>query len=396
MEALAAEDLDRALELLTERLDGADAVTESEGLLLLARLLRKAGRRAEAVLAYDRLVRSYPVSRDSVGLLLGPAAGRWRALERLELLRAGEVSGDLFVTDVLALRRNLVQNRFQMREDRAEWELDQLRRIAEQGAAELPVTERVRLADGLMEIADLEETLLAFRELFADEIRRILRGHGDGGRTYKMTSSGPRASYFVPIEDRAGIDRGGGLRTQPRAHPGVPASRGTGGPAAASGVAATVLDAEGKVVAGAVDPAASSWRRTRSAPPCRSTSRSSSSGTRTCSAARPSRRDASTSGSWSSPIAGILAAGWFVGRTVTGEMKVAKLKSDFLSNVTHELKTRSPRSGCSWRRFRRNRVKNEEERREYLSVISREADRLTGLIQRVLDLARLEGKSPPG
>jgi signal transduction histidine kinase len=95
-------------------------------------------------------------------------------------------------------------------------------------------------------------------------------------------------------------------------------------------------------------------------------------------------------------ITGILAAGWFVGRTVAGELKVAKLKSDFLSNVTHELKTPLTSIRMFVEMLQEGRVKDEGERREYLGVISREADRLTGLIQRVLDLARFEGRKSEG
>jgi signal transduction histidine kinase len=95
-------------------------------------------------------------------------------------------------------------------------------------------------------------------------------------------------------------------------------------------------------------------------------------------------------------IAGILAAGWFVVRTVRRELKVAKLQSDFLSNVTHELKTPLTSIRMFVETLLDGRVTDEGERKECLSVISREADRLTGLIQRVLDLARLERKRDAG
>jgi signal transduction histidine kinase len=95
-------------------------------------------------------------------------------------------------------------------------------------------------------------------------------------------------------------------------------------------------------------------------------------------------------------ISGILAAGWFVVRTVRRELKVAKMQSDFLSNVTHELKTPLTSIRMFVETLQDERVIDEGERRECLGVISREAERLTGLIQRVLDLARLERKRDAG
>ncbi len=390
-------DLLPAIELLREKLAGMDAATEAEGFLLLARLLRRAGRGAEAAEAYDRIVRDYPVSRDAVGLLLGPAAARWRALERLELLRSGDCGPEVFVTDVLDLRRILLQNRFQMREDRAEWELSQLRRIAEDGAAALPVVERVRLADGLAEFAELQKTVLVFRAVFTDEIRRVLTGHADGGRIYKASLDGPREAFLIPVADRTGnrtavvvleMDlnhiRGGLLPAVIADLPLPP------------GVAASILDTKGEVVVGTVGLRGLELAK------------------ETLGDALPfyqpvlflkdpdllSRQTESTRRlhQWimAASIAGILAAGWFVGRTVAGELKVAKLKSDFLSNVTHELKTPLTSIRMFVEMLCEGRVKDEEERREYLGIISREADRLTGLIQRVLDLARFEGKKSGG
>jgi two-component system phosphate regulon sensor histidine kinase PhoR len=91
-------------------------------------------------------------------------------------------------------------------------------------------------------------------------------------------------------------------------------------------------------------------------------------------------------------IAGMLAAAWFLLRTVRREMRIAQMKSDFLSNVTHELKTPLTSIRMFVETLEEGRVKDEAERKEYLGVIAREAERLSGLIQRVLDLARFEGR----
>ncbi len=382
-----------AIDLLREKLAGMDAPTQAEGLLLLALLLRQADREVEAAAAYDRIVREFPLARDEVGLLLGPAAARQRALVRLELLQENKAAPEDFVADVLDLRRILLVNRFQMPEGRANFEIQRLRRVAEEGAAAIPVAERVRLDDGLAELARIEKSVIAFRELFVAGVRRVLSGLSDGGRIYKVALGGPRETFLIPIEDRAGNRTAVVALEMDLAHvrrdllPSLIADL-----PLPPGVATSVLDAEGELVAGATGPRGPELAKD------------------TLGDALPfyhpvvfledpdllSRQTESTRRlhQWImiASITGILAAGWFVGRTVAGELKVAKLKSDFLSNVTHELKTPLTSIRMFVEMLEEGRVKDDAERREYLGIISREADRLTGLIQRVLDLARFEGK----
>jgi signal transduction histidine kinase len=389
--------LEAAIALLRERLALVDDAEEAEGLLLLARLLISAGRPVEAIAAYDRIVSEDPISRDGIGLLLGPAAARRRAEERLKLLEAGAATAKACVEDLLDLRRVILKNRFQLSEERAAWELSMLRVLAEETAAAMPVAERVMLADGLDELASLSETLTLFREIFADGIRLALRGDGIGGRIHKTTLDGPRAAYLVPIEDLSGRHTAvvvleldlPTLRTEilPEVLADLPLPPGS---------AAAVLDANGDVVAGEGKPTGLELAKASlgSALPFYRP---------VVYLADPDLLNRQTESTrrlhlWimAASIAGILAAGWFVGRTVSGELKVAKLKSDFLSNVTHELKTPLTSIKMFVETLEEGRVKDEAERQEYLGVISREADRLGGLIQRVLDLARFEGKKSGG
>ena len=95
-------------------------------------------------------------------------------------------------------------------------------------------------------------------------------------------------------------------------------------------------------------------------------------------------------------IAGILAAGWFAWRTVRAELRIARMKSDFLANVTHELKTPLTSIRMFVETLQEGRVRDDEERKECLGVIARESERLAGLIQRVLDLSRLESRGGAG
>jgi len=88
-------------------------------------------------------------------------------------------------------------------------------------------------------------------------------------------------------------------------------------------------------------------------------------------------------------IVGAAAAGWLTLRTVTGELRLAKRTSDFVSNVTHELKTPLTAIRMFTETLQDGRVQDDSERRECLDVIARETDRLQERIERVLKMARL-------
>jgi len=89
-------------------------------------------------------------------------------------------------------------------------------------------------------------------------------------------------------------------------------------------------------------------------------------------------------------VAGILAGGFLTVRAVTREVKLAKLKSGFVGNVTHELKTPLTSIRMFVEMLSGGKVTDEAEREECLSVIAQETDRLGRLIQQVLDFGRLD------
>lgn len=89
-------------------------------------------------------------------------------------------------------------------------------------------------------------------------------------------------------------------------------------------------------------------------------------------------------------VAGILAGGFLTVRAVTREVKLAKLKSGFVSNVTHELKTPLTSIRMFVEMLGGGKVTEEAEREECLSVIAQETDRLGKLIQQVLDFGKLD------
>ena len=77
-------------------------------------------------------------------------------------------------------------------------------------------------------------------------------------------------------------------------------------------------------------------------------------------------------------------------RAVRREMKVAQLKSDFLASISHELKTPLTAIRAFGDLLHSGRVRNPERIHEYGGLIKTESDRLTALINNILELSRLE------
>jgi two-component system, OmpR family, phosphate regulon sensor histidine kinase PhoR len=72
------------------------------------------------------------------------------------------------------------------------------------------------------------------------------------------------------------------------------------------------------------------------------------------------------------------------------ERRLNALKSEFIANVSHELKTPLSVIRMYAEMLATGRVASEQRRDKYLETICREAERLTGLIENVLDFAALE------
>jgi two-component system phosphate regulon sensor histidine kinase PhoR len=72
------------------------------------------------------------------------------------------------------------------------------------------------------------------------------------------------------------------------------------------------------------------------------------------------------------------------------ERKLSNLKSDFVANVSHELKTPLALVRMFGELLQSGRVENEEKRQQYLQIILSESDRLASLIENVLDFAKVE------
>ncbi len=76
--------------------------------------------------------------------------------------------------------------------------------------------------------------------------------------------------------------------------------------------------------------------------------------------------------------------------SVIAERRASRMKSDFIANVSHELKTPLSLIRMFGEMVATGRHKGEETAREYGGIITRESERLSHLIDNVLDFARLE------
>jgi signal transduction histidine kinase len=85
-------------------------------------------------------------------------------------------------------------------------------------------------------------------------------------------------------------------------------------------------------------------------------------------------------------IAGIALTKHMVGK----EIAVAKLKSDFVSNVSHELRTPLALIRLYAETLELGRISTKEKKHQYYRIIRKESERLTALINNILDFSRIE------
>jgi signal transduction histidine kinase len=89
-------------------------------------------------------------------------------------------------------------------------------------------------------------------------------------------------------------------------------------------------------------------------------------------------------------IGAIILGAFFTLRSVTKSLALARLRSEFVSNVSHELKTPLTSIRMFAETLRLGRAKSTEKQQEYYEIIAHEAERLTKLIDNVLDFAKVE------
>ena len=85
-----------------------------------------------------------------------------------------------------------------------------------------------------------------------------------------------------------------------------------------------------------------------------------------------------------------LLGAWLILRNVQREVHLAQMKSDFVSNVSHELRTPLSLIRMYTETLEMGRIKSDEKRFSYYKIISQETERLSRLINNILNFSRIE------
>ncbi|GAT32903.1 histidine kinase-, DNA gyrase B-, and HSP90-like ATPase [Terrimicrobium sacchariphilum] len=91
-------------------------------------------------------------------------------------------------------------------------------------------------------------------------------------------------------------------------------------------------------------------------------------------------------------LGAILAGAYFVSVDIRRQLAIAQKKTDFVSNVSHELKTPLTSIRMFAELLVEGKVTEPEKQSRYLRIIATESERLTRLVNNVLDFARMERK----
>ncbi len=81
---------------------------------------------------------------------------------------------------------------------------------------------------------------------------------------------------------------------------------------------------------------------------------------------------------------------WLTYRNISREMNLARLKSDFVANVSHELRTPLALIRLYAETLELGRLSSKEKYQEYYRIIREESERLTALINNILDFSRID------
>lgn len=92
---------------------------------------------------------------------------------------------------------------------------------------------------------------------------------------------------------------------------------------------------------------------------------------------------------------GLVGGGVVLVRMWRREVHLARLKADFVSNLSHELKTPLTSISLFTEMLQEGKLESEEERREGLAVLAQESQRLQRIVTRMIDVARREARGTP-
>ncbi|MCG8321384.1 MAG: HAMP domain-containing histidine kinase [Cytophagales bacterium] len=86
----------------------------------------------------------------------------------------------------------------------------------------------------------------------------------------------------------------------------------------------------------------------------------------------------------------LFAGLWLVYRNLNKALQLAQAKSDFVSNVSHEIRTPLSLISMFAETLQMNRIRDENKKKEYYKVIGQEANRLAGIVNKILNFSKME------
>ena len=86
----------------------------------------------------------------------------------------------------------------------------------------------------------------------------------------------------------------------------------------------------------------------------------------------------------------LLIGAWVVYRYFRKEIKLTQIKSDFVSNVSHEIKTPLALINMYSETLEMGRISSEEKKMEYYRTINKEARRLSRMVNKILNFSKIE------
>lgn len=87
---------------------------------------------------------------------------------------------------------------------------------------------------------------------------------------------------------------------------------------------------------------------------------------------------------------GLILGIWLIFRNVRKQLELSQLKSDFVSNVSHEIRTPLALISMYIETLELGRVTTKEKIKEYYGIILQETERLSGIVNKILNFSQIE------
>ena len=361
---LAAERLELVQENLADAARAYDALSKSDNLALrataltrLARVQRKRGAPAAALDAYDRLSRLPPVTVDGYTAALVARVGRVSVFDAAHDATKLRAEAGAFDDDLRAGRLAVTESQYRFyRSETARW-------LGSAGVPDDPdAVTRARAVGWLWQHQ---------ADLVAPQRRLVIF---DTGTALILSKALPGADRLLAVVI-------GPSALQAMVRTAVP-----------PGPRWALVDLEGRLAAGDAPPARQVVTRTSAATLLPWTLHLFP---------EPDAPDVFVSPrrtrllSILATVAGVLVAGWFfIWRGISREIRAARLQSDFVAAVSHEFRTPLTSLRYIAELLAADRLPSEERRRQSYALLERETDRLTRLVEGLLEFGRFHAGAP--